>query len=175
MHKLFFAGFLLIAVAATASAQSSKPVHGTKPGNAAPEIRLPGPKGDTISLSSKKGKIVLIDFWASWCAPCVGEQPELAVLYRKYRHTAFKGAMGFEIFGVSLDSKKAEWVNAINKLGITWTQVSDLKFWNSGAAKSYQIESLPYNVLINGNGTVIATDLHGTDLEKMLLKIKSAK
>ena len=143
---------------------------GMEIGSMAPEIRLPSPAGDTILLSSTRGKVVLIDFWATWCAPCVNEQPELAGLYKKYKHADFKNGKGFEIFGVSLDSKKANWENMINKQAIDWIQVSDLKFWMSPVAKLYNIQELPFNVLIDGKGIILAKNLHGSDLDKELAK-----
>jgi|WetSurMetagenome_2_1015567.scaffolds.fasta_scaffold601427_2 peroxiredoxin len=141
---------------------------GTEIGNKAPEIRLPSPKGDTIALSSLKGKVVLIDFWATWCAPCVNEQPELRKLYEKYKDAGFTKGQGFEIYGVSLDSKKANWEGMISKANITWIQVSDLKFWSSPVAKLYNIQELPFNLLIDGNGIIFAKNLHGEELEKEL-------
>ena len=145
---------------------------GTELGDKAPEIRLPSLSGDTITLSSLQGKMVLIDIWATWCLPCVKEQPELAELYKRYRNVNFTKGKGFEIFGVSLDSKKSSWENIINRNKISWIQVSDLKFWNSPVAKLYNVQELPFNVLIDGNGIIIAKNLHGMDLEKELEKYK---
>lgn len=139
---------------------------GLEIGNKAPEIKLPSLKGDSLTLSSLKGKLVLIDFWATWCAPCVAEQSELASLHLKYKHNLFTNGKGFEIYGVSLDAKKSNWENFITKNKISWIQVSDLKFWRSPVAKSYNIQELPYNILIDGNGIILAKNLHGNDLEK---------
>jgi peroxiredoxin len=143
---------------------------GTDIGDKAPEIRLPSLVGDTLALSSLKGKMVLIDFWATWCAPCVKEQPELSKLYKKFKNSDFTDGKGFEIFGVSLDSKKANWEAVINKYGVNWIQVSDLKFWSSPVAKLYNIQELPFNVLIDGKGIILAKNLHGEGLEKELSK-----
>ncbi len=148
--------------------------QGLEIGNKAPEIRLPNPEGDTVALSSLKGKIILIDFWASWCGPCVDEQPRLSTLYKKYQQARFTNGEGFEIYGVSLDSKKAAWLNQITKQKIVWTQVSDLKYWSSPIAKEYNIQELPFNVLIDGQGIIIARNLHGAELDKALAQIKIA-
>lgn len=146
--------------------------QGLEIGNKAPEIRLPNPAGDTVALSSLRGKIVLIDFWASWCGPCVEEQPGLATLYKKYGQTHFTDGEGFQIYGVSLDNKKAAWLNQITKQKIIWTQVSDLKYWSSPIAKTYNIQELPFNILIDGKGIIVAKNLHGVELEKALTLIK---
>jgi thiol-disulfide isomerase/thioredoxin len=143
---------------------------GTEVGNKAPEIKLATPGGDTIALSSLKGKMVLIDFWATWCAPCLKEQPELGILYSKYKNSIFTTGLGFEIYGVSLDSKRTSWVDAISRFSITWIQVSDLKFWASPVAKLYDLQELPYNFLIDGNGIILARNLHGEDLDRELGK-----
>ena len=147
---------------------------GLKIGNTAPEINLPNLKGETKALSAFKGKIVLIDFWASWCPPCVKEQSELAVMYNRYRDADFINGKGFEIYGVSLDNKKANWENSIKKIKINWTQVSDLKFWATPIAKTYDIQELPFNVLVDGKGIIIAKDLHDNDLEYFITKLLSS-
>ncbi|MCE6991047.1 TlpA disulfide reductase family protein [Dyadobacter sp. CY323] len=138
-----------------------------KVGDVAPEISLPTPKGDTARLSSMRGRLVLIDFWASWCAPCVEEQPELKKLYTKYakQNGLYRK---FQIFGVSLDSKKEGWQKIIRKYNIPWTQVSDLKFWTSPIAQDYHIDALPFNVLIDEKGFVVAVNLHGEKLENFI-------
>ncbi len=141
---------------------------GTEIGDTAPEIRMASPKGDTIALSSLRGKMVLIDFWASWCPPCVEEQPKLVQLHKKYKDADFTKGKGFEIYGVSLDSKKANWEKIINMDGINWIQVSDLKFWMSPVAKLYKLQEVPYNLLIDGSGRILALNLHGNELEEVL-------
>jgi len=160
-----FLGLFCLVLGYQVSAQDP----GIRVGSMAPAILLPTPKGDTVALSSIHAKLVLIDFWASWCAPCVQEQPELKNLYAKY------GALNlsektFEIFGVSLDSKKQAWQKAIKKYHIPWTQVSDLKFWMSPVAKAYHIEELPFNVLLDSKGIIVAVNLHGIQLEEFIKK-----
>lgn len=164
MKKIFFIIMVLSFQSSLSFAQSES----LNTGDLAPEIVLPNLNGDSISLSSLRGKIVLIDFWASWCAPCIKEQPELAHLYKKYKDADFKGGKGFDIYGVSLDSKKAAWEKTIKKLKINWTQVSDLKFWSSPVAQTYHIDALPFNVLIDGEGKIIAMNLHGQELEDFI-------
>lgn len=137
-------------------------------GKKAPEITMPQPDGSSFSLSSLKGKVVLIDFWATWCAPCVGEQPELKKLYDTYSEQVKDNK--FEILGVSLDKNKESWQKAINRFNINWIQISDLKFWKSPVAKAYEIDELPFNVIIDGEGTIIAKNLHEKELEEFLEK-----
>ncbi len=144
--------------------------QGLEIGDKAPEITLPSPDGKTVALSSLKNKLVLVDFWGTWCAPCVKEQPELAKLYKKYKGANFKNGSGFEIYGVSLDAKKQNWENGIKILNIKWIQVSDLKFWRSPVAKTFNIQELPYNLLLDGNGTIVAKNLHDGELEKMIIR-----
>lgn len=159
---------LFVAVLIINSLPSFSQSTGLNIGDTAPEIRLPSPRGDTIALSALRGKMVLIDFWASWCGPCLKEQPHLSEVQGKYKNSVFKNSNGFEIYGVSLDNKKIQWENAIKKLNIDWIQVSDLKFWTSPVARLYGIQDLPFNVLIDGKGIIIAKNLHGTDLEKFI-------
>lgn len=134
----------------------------------APEITLTKADGSTFILSSLKGKMVLIDFWATWCAPCVEEQPELKTLYTTY--AGQEDSKKFEILGVSLDKNKESWQKAIDRFAINWIQVSDLKFWKSPVAKLYEVDELPFNVIIDGEGMIIAKNLHGKDLEDFLKK-----
>jgi peroxiredoxin len=136
-------------------------------GQKAPEIALPNPAGDTIALSSLRGQYVLLDFWASWCKPCRVENPNLVKAYKRYNDK------GFEIYQVSLDKKRASWEKAIEKDNLSWTHVSDLKFWNSSAAKTYNIRSIPANFLLNEKGEIIDKNLRGDALQKKLHEIFS--
>ncbi len=129
------------------------------PGSEAPEIELADPNGKVIPLSSLRGKVVLIDFWASWCKPCRVENPKVVKMYNEMKDK------GFEIYGVSLDRDKDKWVEAIKQDGLTWPQVSDLQFWNSAAAKLYNVSSIPHTVLIDRDGKIVANGLRGRALE----------
>lgn len=145
------------------SAQPDNKTTGS--GSEAPEITLPDPDGKTQKLTSLRGKIVLLDFWAAWCGPCRRENPSLVAAYAKYHDK------GFEIFQVSLDKTKSEWVAAIKQDGLNWIHVSDLKFWNSPVARQYGIQSIPANFLLDKEGRIIARDLRGGALEEELAKL----
>ncbi len=131
-------------------------------GQVAPEIEMENPQGELVKLSDMKGKYVMIDFWAAWCKPCREENPNVVRLYNKYKDK------GFEVFGVSLDRTKEAWVKAIADDGLEWTQVSDLKYFNSAAAEIYQIEAIPATYLLDPEGRIIAKDLRGASLENKL-------
>jgi len=137
----------------------------TAMGAAAPNFTQKDPNGKPVSLSDYKGKYVLVEFWASWCAPCRAESPNLLKQY-----AAFKDK-GFEILGVSVDSDKAKWLDAIKKDGLTWTQVSDLKGWESEARKVYGISGVPANFLISPEGKIIGSHLMGEALNKKLAEL----
>jgi peroxiredoxin len=136
-----------------------------QPGMPAPEISLPSPDGTIINLSSLRGNIVLIDFWASWCGPCRRENPNVVRVYHKYHDK------GFEVFGISLDSDRNGWIKAIEKDSLMWIQVSDLKRFNSVAAKTYAVRAIPYSVLIDRDGKIIASALRGSDLAARLQEL----
>ena len=134
-------------------------------GKAAPDITLPTPDGKSLSLSSLKGKYVLVDFWASWCGPCRQENPNVVRMYNKYKDK------GFEIFGVSLDESKDKWLGAIQKDQLTWQHVSDLKGWQSAAAQLYNIQAIPQTVLLDKEGKIIARNLRGPALEAKVAEL----
>lgn len=142
-------------------------------GQKAPEIIQTSIDGKQLRLSSLKGKMVLIDFWASWCAPCRKENPVIVATYQKYKDEIFKNGEGFTVFSVSMDMKKTAWINAIAKDNLEWPHhVSDLKGWRNEAALLYQIKAVPYCYLIDGDGIVVAINPRGERLEKELKKMK---
>lgn len=134
-------------------------------GGAAPEISQQTPEGGTFALSKLRGKVVLIDFWASWCRPCRIENPNVKKVYAKY------ASKGFEILGVSLDRDHAAWVKAIKDDGLPWKHVSDLGFWNNAAAQEYGVQSIPYTVLVDRDGNIIEKGLRAHDLEAKLAQV----
>lgn len=134
-------------------------------GAVAPDFTQKTPEGEEMSLSDLKGKVVLIDFWASWCGPCRKENPHVLKVYNKYKDK------GFEILGVSLDRSKMPWLKAIEKDGLTWHHVSDLKGWQNEVAKNYSVRSIPHTVLLDENQRIIARNLRGASLEQKLQQI----
>lgn len=135
-------------------------------GKPAPEIDLPTPEGKNIKLSSLKGKVVLIDFWASWCGPCRVEMPNVVAAYNKYKDK------GFTVYSVSLDKDANAWKNSIKNLNMTWEyHVSDLKFWQCEAALRYGVNGIPATFLLDRNGIIVATNLRGAALEQKLAEL----
>ncbi len=134
-------------------------------GSLAPEIELPNPDGEMVKLSSLRGNYVLVDFWAKWCGPCRRENPNVVKVYNKYNKD------GFEVFGVSLDRNRKDWLQGIEEDKLTWTQVSDLKYWQSEAAKTYNVKGIPFAVLLDPDGKIIAKNLRGRALERKLSDI----
>ncbi|MDE3236913.1 MAG: AhpC/TSA family protein [Bacteroidota bacterium] len=131
----------------------------------APEISLADTSGKSVSLSSYKGKYVLVDFWASWCKPCRAENPNVVAAYRKFKDK------NFTVLGVSLDSDKSAWEQAIQQDSLTWTHVSDLKQWESAVINPYKINAIPFNVLVDPSGKIIGVELRGKELEAKLSEV----
>lgn len=135
------------------------------PSNKAQDFTQPDVNGKPVSLSQFKGKYVLVDFWASWCQPCRKDNPNVVKAYNEFKDK------NFTVLGVSLDQNKAAWQKAIQQDSLAWTQVSDLKFWDNAAAALYGVQAIPYNVLVDPEGNIIAENLHGEEIAQTLRKV----
>jgi peroxiredoxin len=134
-------------------------------GKQAPDFSLPDVNGRSVSLTSFKGKFLLVDFWASWCGPCRAENPNVVKVYNEFKNR------NFTILGVSLDKEKGPWQEAIHADRLDWMQISDLKFWNSKAVETFKFNGIPFNLLIDPSGKIIAQSLRGDDLENKLKEV----
>ncbi len=152
-----------------ASCQSSQ--DGLINGKPFPELALNGLNDDKIDVKELKGKLVLVDFWASWCKPCRVVNPELVRIYNKYNKAQFQGADGFEIYSISLDTDKDKWKKAISRDNLDWPyHVSELEGWKAGSIQQLDVRAIPASFLLDQNGVIIGKDLLYYDLEKLLEK-----
>ncbi|MBE9577254.1 TlpA disulfide reductase family protein [Flavobacterium proteolyticum] len=140
-----------------------------KIGEKAPNFSANSPEGKRISLKETLGKVTIIDFWASWCGPCRGENPNVVALYNEFH------AQGLNIIGVSLDKDAAKWKEAIAKDGLTWPQISNLKYWNEPIAKMYNVESIPATFILDAKGNIVAKDLRGDELRAKVKELLGVK
>jgi peroxiredoxin len=134
-------------------------------GKQVPDFSLPDAEGRQVSLTSFRGKYLLVDFWASWCGPCRAENPNVVKAHEEFKNK------NFAILGVSLDMDKDKWQKAVQQDNLAWTQISDLKYWNSKAVSTFKFEGIPFNLLIDPQGKIVATSLRGPDLENKLREV----
>ncbi len=149
---------LLLNISIFANAQNKK-------GKPLPEISLPNPMGAEVSVSSLKGKVVLIDFWASWCRPCRINNPKLVSVYEKFKEK------GFEIYAISIDENKGAWISAVAEDKMFWTNVVDTRGWRSTVLSSFNVEAIPSNLLIDKKGMIRSYDISPDDLDKAIDKL----
>jgi len=167
--KIFYLVILLCLMPLLSCGQT----QGIEIGKKVFDVSGENPEGETIGIESLKGKLVLIDFWASWCQPCRMENPNLVSAYKQYKDANFSKGNGFEIFSISLDRKKTDWVKAIEKDGLIWSyHICDFKEWYSALVDKFELESIPANFLIDSEGVIIAKDLRGDALENTLKALK---
>lgn len=174
--KLVIVYIACVAVLATAFVSYKKQVTGIEVGEKATEVVLKDPAGKEIKLSSLKGKVVLLDFWASWCGPCRKENPNVVQAYTKYKDAKFKNGKGFTVYSVSLDRNEAKWKEAIAKDGLVWKYHGwDQQKTAESPAQVYHVEYIPTNFLIDGDGKIVAKNLRGADLDAAIGNLLKTK
>lgn len=138
-------------------------------GSPAPEINLPDKNGNPFTLSTQRGNLVLLEFWASWCKPCREDNPKIVALHNKYKNTTFQNAGKLQFVSISLDTDKEKWLEAIKEDNLAWEyHISDLLGWKSAAADSFGVSYIPSSFLIDPNGIIIGKNLKPRDLDKLL-------